>query len=774
MKMQKKLVVLLVLTLGFSTLAACGKGTIKEAAATEETTPETSSEAAAATTPAETADPDSFVVATGEIQNVWNPAFAVSEGDQDVASLVHLPLLTIDRSGEVIYEATEEVVRAYEGKEYPYLGISKTYIAYNGESNVTTYEIHLKEGLVFSDGRPVTADDLIFTYYVLCDSSYDGPSPVKNQGILGLEAYWKNNSAAPGISVSNEDVSTALNSPTEDLKNEIINQVTRPVLEGEKEWCKANWEKYVSRGYGNSAEEFFVTLYTSSVDANYSAEGKSMDEIVNETINLYGMNYTTLAKNYQGDTAFFNEQVREIVKDYLYQSRLAAAGGTEVPSIQGIRKLGDYAIAIDTYGLDSAKIYDLCNIYILPMHYYGDTSLYNYDAGQFGFTRGDLTTVKAKSAEPVGAGPYQFVKTEGTKVYLEANDLYYQGTPTLAALQLQPMEEAARLAGIADGTLDLAAMTYNLEVEGKLADANAAASTANTAPYAYFGMNTSLMKVGEDANSEQSVNLRKAFGTLLAANRESVCRQYFGTSAKVIEYPYSASSWTVPMVGSEGYQTAYGTKADGTAIYTDGMSAEERNAAALAAAVEYLRLTGYAYDEASGVFTGPPEGGRMEFTVLIPPYMAGDSAVTSILNQTKDTLAALGITLTVQELGDLDEFILQISGRSADMWCAERNTSYEPNLSTYYSTGGENNYYALSNAFVDEIAGRSHLTADYNERKGMYRDSYHTILGAGAEVPFYQKQSALVYNTERVNPDSVPVTSEYYGWQKGIFQLELN
>jgi len=408
------------------------------------------------------------------------------------------------------------------------------------------------------------------------------------------------------------------------------------------------------------------------------------------------------------------------------------------------------------------------------MHYYGDTSLYNYDASQFGFTRGDLTTVKAKSAEPVGAGPYQFAKTEDRKVYLEANNSYYQGPPTLAALQLQPVEEAARLTGIADGTLDLAAMTYNLEAEGKLAEANAAASTANTAPYAYFGMNTSLMKIGEDGNSEQSVNLRKAFGTLLAANRESVCRQYFGTSARVVEYPYSASSWTVPQAGSESYQNAYGTKADGSVIYTDGMSAEEQTAAALTAAVEYLRLAGYAYDEASGVFTGPPEGGKMEFTVLVPPYMAGDSAVTSILNQAKDIFAVLGITLTVQELENLDEFTLQLSGRSADMWCAERSTSYEPNLGAYYSTNGENNYYALSNASLDEIAGRSHLTADYNERREMYLNCYNTILGAGAEVPFYQKQSALVYNAERVKADSVPVMSEYYGWQKEICWLELN
>ena len=61
---------------------------------------------------------------------------------------------------------------------------------------------------------------------------------------------------------------------------------------------------------------------------------------------------------------------------------------------------------------------------------------------------------------------------------------------------------------------------------------------------------------------------------------------------------------------SEGGSEAYAVKADGSPIYTEGQSTEERTAAARAAAVEYLTAAGYTYDAEAGVFTAAPEGAR--------------------------------------------------------------------------------------------------------------------------------------------------------------------
>ena len=56
-------------------------------------------------------------------------------------------------------------------------------------------------------------------------------------------------------------------------------------------------------------------------------------------------------------------------------------------------------------------------VIVEPMHYYGDASLYDYDNNQFGFTRGDLSAVRDKANQPLGAGPYKFVKYENKTVY---------------------------------------------------------------------------------------------------------------------------------------------------------------------------------------------------------------------------------------------------------------------------------------------------------------------------------------------------------------------
>lgn len=118
----------------------------------------------------------------------------------------------------MLYTAGDDEKADYQGTEYDYQGISTVALHYDTDTNETTYTIRLRDGVTFSDGTPMTADDLIFTYYVLCDPSYDGGYVVDEQQILGMEAYRKNNSAAPGVTVSSEEISALLNNPTEEFK----------------------------------------------------------------------------------------------------------------------------------------------------------------------------------------------------------------------------------------------------------------------------------------------------------------------------------------------------------------------------------------------------------------------------------------------------------------------------------------------------------------------------------------------------------------------------
>ncbi|MNZ67579.1 Heme-binding protein A precursor [compost metagenome] len=52
-----------------------------------------------------------------------------------------------------------------------------------------TYTFHLSSGLKFSDGTPLTAEDVAFTWTILHDKAYDGDSQVPTLQIVGGEDY---------------------------------------------------------------------------------------------------------------------------------------------------------------------------------------------------------------------------------------------------------------------------------------------------------------------------------------------------------------------------------------------------------------------------------------------------------------------------------------------------------------------------------------------------------------------------------------------------------
>lgn len=177
------------------------------------------------------------------------------------------------------------------------------------------------------------------------------------------------------------------------------------------------------------------------------------------------------------------------------------------------------------------------------MHYYGDASLYDYDNNQFGFTRGDLSAVRDKSNQPLGAGPYKFVKYENKTVYMEANENYYKGAPKTKYLQWRETSDADKIAGVEQGTIDLSdpsgsksafdqikSINGNDELSGDKIIVNA----TDNLGYGYIGLNANTINVGGEPGSDASKNLRKALTTVLAVYRDVAIDSYYGDAASVI------------------------------------------------------------------------------------------------------------------------------------------------------------------------------------------------------------------------------------------------
>ena len=129
-----------------------------------------------------------LVLAETGFEGKFSPFFAASAADQDVIDLTQLGLLGADRKGEMILNGIEGETREYNGTDYTYYGTTDCVVTENDDGTVT-YDMKLRDDLKFSDGEPVTIDDVIFSMYVFLDPTYDGSATMYSTPIVGLEEY---------------------------------------------------------------------------------------------------------------------------------------------------------------------------------------------------------------------------------------------------------------------------------------------------------------------------------------------------------------------------------------------------------------------------------------------------------------------------------------------------------------------------------------------------------------------------------------------------------
>ena len=144
--------------------------------------------------PADTVKDSTLVVGTANFDGKFSPFFYTNAYEGEVLSFVHLNLLGTDREGAVVTSGIAGEVRPYNGTDYTYHGIADCAITENADGTVY-YDITLKEGIKFSDGKVMNIDDVIFSLYVTIDPAYDGTQTVYSLPIMGLEEYRQGNAA---------------------------------------------------------------------------------------------------------------------------------------------------------------------------------------------------------------------------------------------------------------------------------------------------------------------------------------------------------------------------------------------------------------------------------------------------------------------------------------------------------------------------------------------------------------------------------------------------
>ena len=764
---RKLLALLLALVMGLSLLAGCGSNTNNTAnnggAANNTQTDDTQ-------TPAE--DPNEttpLVVATEQgLEGKFSPFFYLSNADNEVVSLTQLSLLTVDRVGNPVLNGIEGETREYNGTDYTYYGPADIVVTESpeGEPEGTVYyDVTMRDDIVFSDGEPATIDDVIFGIYVYLDPTYDGNSTMRSLPIQGLEEYMSGMSPLYTLLIAAGEDNTDFTYWTEEQQTAFW---TEGLPAAGEAFAQSIIDYCVNAGY-NTAEDSVATV---APNWGYElAEDATLLDFFNAMVERHG----------DYETASSVELASGTLWSYLDPAyTVGVQTGDSAPNISGVQRTGDYSMRIVTTEIDATMIYQL-SLPIAPLHYYGDESMYDYENNQFGFTKGDLSTVKDVTSTPVGAGPYIFQSYSNGQVVFEANPSYYRGEPVIKNFIYQETSEADMITGLQTGTLDIADPSYSTDVAQQVAEINGSEDLDGDVittrlydflGYGYIGVNPNRVKVGDDPDSDASKNLRKAIATIISVYRDEGINSYYGETASVINYPISNTSWAAPVTTDDGYQVAYSVDVNGEPIYTADMDAPARYEAAKQAALGFLEAAGYTIE--NGVATAAPEGASLTYMIDVGAGGQGDHPSFMIMTNAAAALAEIGITLNINDIANANDLYAKYQEGQSDFWAAAWGAATDPDMFQLYHSNGTTNYYQISDPDLDALIEDGRASTNQTYRKEIYKEAMEIIMDWAVEIPIYQRSEAYLFNTQVVDISTLPTDlTPYWGPLAEVHTLSL-
>lgn len=763
-KAKKLLALILALVMCLGLFSACGGGDTSEesAAPSESQAPEESAEPEAETR-------DTLVIGTSYFDGKFSTFFHTNDFEEQVLEMVALGFYGLDREGNPVYLGKTGETRAYNGTDYEYTGPADVTVTEN-EDGTVTFDYELRDDLVFSDGEPVTVDDAIFSMYVELDPTYDGVSTLASLPIEGLEEYRSSmTTMAKAIAGAGRD-NTDFTNWTEEEQTAFWAAVDDGLTAFAQEivdYCAAN---------GAAADSNDVA--TASANWGFSGESTTATDFAIEMGEQYGWSFASM----EAETA--GSAISDLIPEEVYDmSTKGIAVGEDVPNVSGIVKIDDYHMRVNLTEVSTASPYQL-GVFLNPVHYYGSEE-FDYENNKFGFPKGDLSGVKAKGSVPVGAGPYTFVSFENNTVTLEANPLYYGGEPKVKYIVWKSMDDQDLIPALQSGSIDICSPSYNKDCVAQIKEINGnddvtgdviTTDSVLNLGYGYVGFCAKNVNIGGEYGSDASKNFRKAIATVIAVYRDLAVDSYYGEDlATVINYPISDTSWAAPRVTDEGYQVAFSVDVNGDPIYTDGMSADEKYAAAKEAALGFFEAAGYTVED--GKVTAAPAGGSMDVECTVVGAGNGDHPTFLALSEASAALKEIGFNFIVNDISDFSQLTNAVNSGEAEMFAMAWQATADPDMyQIYHSQGGSNEKsYWVKDDELDELIMLARQSMDQTYRKTLYKECLDIVADWAVEIPMYQRMNAVCFSTERVNMDTItPDITTYWSWYNDIQLVEMN
>ena len=155
---------------------------------------------------------DAFVIMTEQLDGLFNPFYYTAAADGTIVGMTQIGMLGADYVNgevEVAYGENEAVV-------------VKDFEIVENKNGTVTYNFVLKNGIQFSDGHPLTMEDVLFNMYVYLDPVYTGSNTMYSTDIVGLSEY-RTQTVGSGSSDSDDLISSQATSRAKARINELFN-----------------------------------------------------------------------------------------------------------------------------------------------------------------------------------------------------------------------------------------------------------------------------------------------------------------------------------------------------------------------------------------------------------------------------------------------------------------------------------------------------------------------------------------------------------------------
>ena len=819
---------------------------------------------------------EAFVIMTENLDGLFNPFFSTSANDGTIVAMTQIGMLgsKLDENGQVVVAYGENEATATLDFEQSELN----------ENNETVYTFVLKNGIKYSDGHPLTIEDVLFNIYVYLDPVYTGSATMYSTDIKGLAAYRNQQLGADSDSNSEGNINTQAQAGAEERVMTLVqlywdtnsklngsaastNNVTyAQMVEAIKGFNIQGASGYLSavatpdkRGevtYQNLLNDYELALtyfreelesdYKNAMDSYTEEPYKSHEEfkdpvfcfmftegfITPEYAKIEGTNKDDKSKIVKFHYNYDNDRIKDkdsaIKKVYddtvtmnldmilLYwatasklQTEFAAKAkevilrssmvgdSLIVPNIEGIVSLGhsttrqDVTVNGNTYKIahehdeNGAPVnedeYDVLEITIngvdpkavwnfafsvAPQHYYGKGSPVGMDIknnkfgvefSSFDFMR-DVLQTPNNNKLPMGAGPYKVTDRSNSDspkrndffsnniVYFKANEYFETvgeglNNAKIPKVRYQVISASNSLAALEEGSVHYITPQYSKENYKKIADLTAGnyeSLTTNQLGYGYIGINSSKVT---------DLNIRKA---IFSAMNTALALDYYASgTASQIYWPMSKVSWAYPDGTGDDITNGRDYPQSGGVFNT-----------------ETAKKSIEAYMQKAGVSAGDS---RLKITFTIAGSNLQDHPTYKCFRDAAALLNELGWDVTVEPD---TQALTKLATGSLEVWAAAWGSTIDPDLyqvyhknSTATSTLAWGYPYLTKSGSAEEKDILNKLSAkieeareitDREQRSALYKEAMGYILDLAIELPVYQRSSVYVYNTDIINPDSVP------------------